>query len=418
MNNTTINRRTILRGAGVCLSLPLLEAMIPKAKAAEVSAPQRLAILAQPFGMVRSKFHPAETGFDYETPETLKPLEGLREDFSIFSNLDHDVRGGHQAWHTFLSGIKLTERAGYKNGNISLDQRAAELIGNATRFPSLNFWGEKVSYTRTGVKVPSVHNPSDAFRLLFVDQTAGQRESARAGIASSASILDTVLDEARSIQNRVGAADKQKLEEYFNSVRETERRLQISERWLDTPKPTVNDPRMKGVKEGTRDTKLGSNLLPVWLDLTYLALQTDSSRVATITVAASNWALEGVTDNFHTLSHHGQRPNMLSQLAIVENHMISEFARFAQRLKDTPEATGGNMLDNTMVFFGSGLGSGSLHDNVNLPLILAGGGFKHGQHFDCERRIPLCNLYLTILQQLGAEIDRFNLSDGTFGGLV
>jgi hypothetical protein len=418
MKNGYIDRRTVLRGMGVCMGLPLLESMVPHARGAEAKAPARLAIFSEPFGVVQEKFHPKDTGFDYTPAPTLKPLEKLRSDFTVFSNIDHDVRGGHSACHTFLSGIKLTQRAAYRDGNITVDQRAAELFGHDTRFSSLNFWNDGMSYTRTGVRVPAVETPSDAFALLFIDQTAEEKEFLRASIGSSSSILDTVLTDAKSLQKQVSQTDRDKLDEYFTSVRETERKLQVSADWLDKAKPKPQGKTVKAIAQGKRDENIGSNMMEVWLDLMYLALQTDSARIVAAAAPNCNWGLTGVTQGFHALSHHGMREDKLAELEIIENYMMTQMARFIQKLKDTKEPTGGSMLDTTQVLFGSGLGSGSRHSCENLPLILAGGGFKHGQHIDKQRKVPLCNLYLTMLQQMGGEVDTFNRSNGAISELL
>ena len=417
--NNEINRRRFLRGAGVCIALPLMESFLPRrSRAAEnASHAQRMAVVTVPFGMVVNQFHPTETGRSYKLAPTLEPLDRLKQDVTVFSNLDHDVRGGHAANHTLLSGVKSTERAGYPDGNITVDQRAAELVGHQTRFPSLVFWREGMTYTRTGVRVPAVKKPSDAFRLMFVDDSDEQKRFNRASVESSGSILDVVLEDARSLQKVLGKDDRNKLEEYFASIRETEKKLELAKGWTERPKPKVEDAAMKKVADGDRDENIGDNLVEVWLDLMFLALQTDSTRVVSMSVENGSWGLDGVTSSYHTLSHHGQRVDSLKQLAIIENHLMKNFARFIDRLKTTKQADGSSMLDSTQVLFGSGMGSGSRHSNDNLPLILAGGGWKHGQHIDGQRKQPLCNLYLSMLQRMGAEQDYFNRSNSTLSGL-
>ena len=414
-----VHRRHVLRGAGVCLTLPLFESTgVGALVNTNVSTPaQRMAILSVPFGMVVDKFHPTTGGREYALPETLEPLQALRQDFTVFSNLDHDVRGGHAANHTLLSGVKSTERAGYPDGNITVDQRAAELVGHQTRFPSLVFWRDGMSFTRTGVRVPAIAKPSDAFRLMFVDDSQSQKTFNRASLSSSGSILDVIQQDARSLKRELGKTDQKKLEEYFASIRETEKKLQVAESWIDQPKPTLKYPAAKKIGSGTRDSSLGDANIEVWLDLMFLALQTDSTRVVSMSVKNGNWGLDGVTDSYHTLSHHGQREEPLRQLGILETHLMTQLGRFIERLKSAKQPDGRSLLETTQVLFGSGLGSGSRHSNSNLPLILAGGGWKHGQHLDAERRQPLCNLYLSMLQRMGAEQDYFNRSLSTLTGL-
>lgn len=419
MNTPYINRRNVLRGAGACIALPFMESLLPRSSHAveAVSQAQRFAALTVPFGMVVDEFHPKESGAGYELSPTLQPLKKLKNEFTVFSNLDHGVSGGHAANHTLLSGVKSTERAGFPDGNITVDQRMAELVGHETRYPSLVFWREGMSFTRTGVRVPAIKKPSDAFKLMFIDDSKKQREFERAALDSSGSILDAVREDAKKYQKVLGVEDKQKLEEYFSSIRETEKKLELAENWIDQPKPKMDDPAMKKVADGNRDEKLGGNLVEVWLDLMFLALQNNSTRVVSMSVENCNWGLDGVTESYHALSHHGQREDKLSQLAIVEGDLMKNFARFIERLKTTKQADGSSMLDSTQVLFGSGLGSGSRHSNSNLPLILAGGGFGHGQHIDVQRKQALCNLYLSMLQKMGAEQDYFNRSQGTLNGL-
>lgn len=414
-----LSRRSVLRGAGICIALPMLDGMMPRSARADtkVEMPKRLAVFSVPFGMVENKFHPTDLGFEYTLSDTLRPLKDLRDKLTVFSNLDHDVRGGHSAAHTFLSGVKVTERARYPEGNITIDQRAAEAVGYNTRFPSLCFWHEGMSFTRTGVRVPALRKPSDAFKLLFVDESQTEKKFSRSSLATSGSILDAVREDAKSFDRTLGKDDRAKLEEYFSSIRDTEKKLQKAASWIDRPKPTVDDPSVKRIKDGGRDDNLGGNLVEVWFDLMFLALQTDSTRVVSAAADNCNWGLEGVKESFHTLSHHGQRPDKLNQLAIVEKHVMSNVGRFVERLTKIKQPDGSTMLDTTQVLFGSGLGSGNRHSNSNLPLILAGGGFKHGQHIDVKNRQPLCNLYLSILQRMGCEIERFNRSNGTLTGL-
>lgn len=419
----SIQRRAVLKGVGVGLTLPLLEATAANRPAAngDDAPPKRLAIISTPFGMAPENFHPAETGRAYAMPETLKALEPHRDRFTTFSNLDHGMKGGHSATHTFLTGVKHTQRASHRDGNISVDQRAAELLGGQTRFSSLTFWNSKASpasWTRTGVAIPAIPKPSDAFRLMFVDATQTDREVTRAMLAGRGSILDTVRHSAKTYQRKLGRADNDKLDEYFTSIREVERKLGVSQDWLDQPKPRIDDPAMKGVAAGARDETIRPDLYELWLDLMRLALHTDSTRFVTTSLYAHGvWGFEGITDDYHRLTHHGQRPEVLAQLAITEKFQMSQLARFITRLEETKQFDGSSLLDSTTVLFGSGMGSGSRHSSNNLPLIMAGGGWKHAGHLDMQNKQPLCNLYLSMLQHLGAEVDYFNTSTGTLTGL-
>ena len=417
-----LTRRDVLRGAGVCIALPMLDAMLSEGvrAAAVADAPKRLVVINVPFGMHQASFHPSDSGRDYTLPRTLQPLETVRDHFTVFSHLDHGVRGGHTAAHTFLSGVKYVDRAGHRDGNITLDQRAAELIGDATRFPSLTLWNNKsiVSWTRAGIRVPAIAKPSDAFRLMFIEDTPSSKQGVRQSLAASGSILDAVRDNASRFQKKLGVSDRQKLEEYFESIRGVEKKLEASGAWLDRPKPVVDDSSAASIAGGNGDKGTMSELFEVWLDLIILALRTDSTRVAAIDVPNGSWGLDGVNQGYHTLSHHGQRDDMLQQLSVIERYQMQHLAGLIARMADTKEADGSSLLDSTMLLFGSGIGSGSRHTNDNLPIILAGGGFRHGQHLDVAHKQPLCNLYLSMLQQLGCDVDRFNTSTGTLTGLV
>jgi hypothetical protein len=417
----TTDRRTLLRGVGASLVLPWLESALPRRalpRCVAEPAPRRLAIVALPFGMVEEWFHPAATGHDYVAGPTLAPLEGLRRRFTVFSNLDHGVRGGHSATHTLLSGVKSTERATNPEGNLTLDQCVAEVFGHHTRFPSLVFWEAGTSFTRTGVRVPALVSPSLAFRQLFVDETDEEKRFVRASLRSSGSILDTVRADARALAGKLGSTDRTKLDEYLTAIRETEGRLAGAEQWLDRPRPKVDGPAAGTEEEDDGDQPHGDKLFEAWLDLAYLALVTDSTRVLALVMPNCNFGLDGVHGGYHPLTHHGLREDRLSQLRIVEVHLATQVARFLERLDGVRQPDGSSLLDSTQVLFGSGMGNGNRHTNTNLPLLLAGGRFHHGQHIDAGNREPLCNLYLSMLHELGIERERFNRSTGTLSGLA
>lgn len=409
------DRRRFLLGAGVSLALPWLESLGSRGE--REPAPRRLAILAVPFGMVEEWFHPERTGRDWTPPPSLEPLAAWRERFTTFSNLDHGVRGGHSATHTLLSGVKSTERATNPEGNLTLDQRMAEAVGHEARFPSLVLWSTGMNFTRNGVRVPGIQTPSEAFRQLFVETSASEKRSEHAALESSGSILDAVRAHARAIEDRLGRADREKLEEYFTSVRETEVRLAAAKEWLDRPRPVIDDEAAPDLASGERDSPYGAKLLEAWLDIAYLALRSDSTRALTISVPGCNWGLDGVFEGYHTISHHGQREVRLAQLRIIETFLTERLAGFLARLEETELQDGSSLLDTTQVLFGSGMSNGNRHTNSNLPLLLAGGPFRHGQHLDLQNREPLCNLYLSMLRGLGLEEERFNRSTGTLRGL-
>jgi hypothetical protein len=236
-------------------------------------------------------------------------------------------------------------------------------------------------------------------------------------MATSGSILDAVRADAAALQRTVGAADRAKLEEYLTSIRETEKRLQSEAEWLERARPKVGGAEAEGLAEGARDEHYGAGLIESWFQLMYLALVSDSTRVVATNVDNCNWGLEGVKQTYHTLSHHRQREEFLEQLYITEIFLMQRLARFLQLLADVRQPDGSTLLDSTQVLFGSGLGNGNRHTNDNLPLVLAGGGYRHGQHLDLGGKQPLCNLYLTMLQALGCPLEGFNRSTGTLTGL-
>jgi hypothetical protein len=299
-----------------------------------------------------------------------------------------------------------------------VDQLAAEKIGGETRFPSLTLSAEgfSLSWTRSGALVPSDTSPSHLFARLFLDDRPEELRAQLRRLRDGQSILDRVREQSQQLQAGLGAADREKLDEYFTSVRELEVRLGRAEEWSKKPKPKVNVPPPHDIANPA-DLIGRTRLL---FDLTHLALQTDSTRLITIMLLGTSLVppIPGVSDGHHNLSHHGQDPNKLAQLKIVEVETLKVLQALLLQLKQTREE-GDTLLDRTMVFFGSNLGNASSHSCKNLPVLLAGGGFKHGQHlaFDPKSPPPLANMYVSMLQRLGMETDRFGSSTGTLTGL-
>lgn len=413
-----IDRRTCLKGLGISMALPCLDIMADeKALNATRNQDQRLVLMSVPNGVVQEKFHPKATGFDYEMSETLAPMADLRDDFTVFSHLQHDVRGGHAAGSTLLNGVMPTQRASYPEGNMTVDQAIVERRGHLTRFGSLCF-GKSSSYTRTGVNVPPITSPAEIFRLLFVDETEIHKKSVKRSLANSGSILDVVRADAKVLEKKLGKRDREKLDDYFTSIRGTEKKFDISKSWLDIPKPRIDAGKYKYLAE--MDGKLpAETLMQAYMDLTYLALQTDSTRIVANGLGIlKTFTLEGVTNTYHGCSHHGMRPEYLKQLATIEHFIMTELDKFIKRVKETEMPNGESMLKSTQILFGSPLGSGSRHTNTNLPLILAGGRYKHGQHINARTEQPLCNLLHSIMEHtLNDEIERFSVSTGRLSGL-
>lgn len=367
--------------------------------------------------MFPGAFWPEQTGASYELTPLLEPLAPHRHDFTLFSHLDHGLQGGHFAVHTFLTGVKAHEARGLPDGGISLDQRAAEHVGSQTRFPVLNVGspdglhgGCQISWTRTGTRVPPIPGPRELFRALFVNQSPSAKKQAIDRLRLRQSILDTVLEDAGRLKKSVSSTDSRKLDEYFAAIRDVEIQLSLDRKWQQVPKPRppFPEPRNRGLAQD----------LPLMYDLIALALQTDSTRVATLEIGGSFVARDiGIQQGYHALSHHGHLPEKIKLLVQIERYQVEQFSRFLDKLKSLKDPRGSSLLQNTMVLFGSGMGNGNSHRNNDLPIILAGGGFRHGQHLAYpshpHRRVPLCNLYVSMLQQFGVETERFGTSTGT-----
>ena len=378
---------------------------------------KRLVCVGNPFGFFPDEFFPKRPGANYDLPALLEPLAEHRDGFSVFSHLDHGLTGGHHAVHTFLSGVKSSDAAGRSEGNISLDQKVADFIGPATRFPSIHLGqGSNMSWTRNAVPVPSEGDSKKVFDALFTPDDPGVIHAKRGQAHLDTSVLDAVRQQAKLMQRSLGRGQNGKLDQYFTAIRDLERKLAMQALWLERPKPNV-DARRPGDKSSAD--------LTIRFELTVLALQTDSTRVATVWSNPAN-----LTDMFnltypsyHKYSHHGRRRDLIDGLLVVESHQMKALARFFTRLKETEDSiNGGTLFDHTITLVGSGLANGSSHSNTNMPVLLAGGGLKHGQHHvlpaEDGRRVPLNNLYTTILQKIGLETDRFNTSTGTLNELV
>lgn len=414
-----LNRRRFLRAAGVSLALPWLDVFGP-ARAAEARPRRRMVCINTPLGLHPPFFFPQKTGKDYELTPYLDVLKDLRDDFTVISGLAHpDVGPSHDSNYSFLTGAPHPERrAGFRN-SISMDQVAAEHLRGQTRFASLplSCEGFSLSWTRSGAVVPSENWPSSVFARLFLEGRPDEVEAQARRLRDGRSILDTVRKQSRKLQADLGAADRDKLDEYFTSVRELEQGLAQAEEWSKKPKPKVDVKPPQNISNAA--DVVGKTRL--WFDLIHLALQTDSTRLVTLQLLGTSSVppIAGVTLGHHDLSHHGKDPTKIAQLKKVELETMKTLHDFLARLKATKE-DGESLLDRTMVFFSSNLGDAGTHGVKNLPVILAGGGFRHGQHlgFDPVKPPPLCNLFVSMLQRLGIETDRFSSSTGTLKGLA
>jgi hypothetical protein len=414
MSYPRLNRRTFLRASGVAIALPFLDAMIP-AGAAEakkaMTQPPRMVLVGQPLGMYGPNFFPENAGRNYEPSRYLKPLEPLRDQFTVFSGMSHRYAAGHFAEVGLMTGVapENIRDKDIRNG-ISLDQEAASYIGNQTRFSSLILGGGTVAWNRRGVRIPAQQSATRAFQQLFISGTPAEETRELQRIRDGQSILDDVGGQIKTINNKVSTNDRQRLDLFLTSVREAEQHLQQDEHWSTTPKPKVD------FKPPTSEFG-GPELLQrsrQWYDIIHLALQTDSTRVISLWLGTQERPnIEGVKLGHHDASHHGQDPGKLEQLALIEEAEIKVFSEFLEKMKVSTEGDH-TMLDRTAILYASNLGNSSSHDNHNLPILLAGGGFKHQGHlaFDRTNNMPMANLFVRMLHQMGIEAKSFGASTG------
>lgn len=415
MHTARRTRRTFLKAAGVTLALPRLDALAQPAAA----VPRRAVFICAPLGLHAPYFFPTAAGRDYALTPYLEPLRELRNDFTVASGLAHpDVGPSHDSIFSYLTCAPHPERrAGFRN-TISVDQLAAEHVGGETRFPSLPLSAEGfgLSWTRTGALVPPDLFPAAVFARLFLDGRPDEVANQARRLRDGRSVLDAVREQAADMRPALGAADRDKLDEYFTSVRELERRMARSEEWSRRPKPKVDARPPQNVHNSADLVGKTRSLF----DLIHLALQTDSTRLVTMLMLGTSLVppIAGVSFGHHDLSHHGQDPAKIAQLRTVELEKMKALADFLAKLKATRE-DGTTLLDRTTVFFSSNLGNAATHGVRNLPVLVAGGGFRHGQHlaFDAANGPPLGNLFVSVLQRLGVPAERFGSGTATLRGL-
>jgi Protein of unknown function (DUF1552) len=419
-----LSRRTFLRGTGVALALPFLESMLPRsarAAAGPAMDRRRLIAISTTLGIYTPFLNPAETGRNYQLTPYLEPLRDFRQDLTVCSGLSHpEVDGGHSSEASFLTAAPHPGTATFRN-SISLDQVAAEKLGGETRFASLvlttgGVSNASLSWTRGGVMIPGEALPSRVFAKLFFKGSVRENATTARRLGEGRSIMDAINASATRLLRSTGKRDSEKLDEYFTSVRELEQRLVKNQAWSTRPRPEVSANPPADIAD--RADLIGRTRL--MYDLAHLALQTDSTRIITLEVQGSGSVvpIPGVTEGHHNLSHHGRDPDKLEQLKAVERAGFEALADLLGKLRASTEE-GSTLLDKTTVLFGSNLGNASSHDTRNLPILLAGGGFKHGQHlaFDPAKNAPLPNLYVSLLQRLGVETSTFASGTGTLTGL-
>ncbi len=419
-------RRFILQSLGTSLALPGLPSLmagtvggnsaVQTAKGAGTGA-RRFVAVGNLLGYQTKQLFPTTQGREYEKTTLLEPLWENRSQMTVYRGLDHGVKGGHFAVHSFLSGVLNSEAQNRPDGNVTIDQYLADEIGFETRFPSLTVGSEggihggcQIAWTKSGVRVPPVTNPSQLFEKLFVSDSKERQARRIQENQVQSSILDSVMDEANRLSKRVNKEDKDKLDEYLTSVRDVEKRLELRQRWVSQPKPKA--PFDKPANHNAVED------LPILYELIALALQTDSTRIATLEIGGDFMPQHlGIKKDWHGLSHHGNDAEAIASLITLEKYQIEHLGKFITRLSKMNDGDR-TLLDSTTVLFGSGMGDGNSHKNSDLPIILAGGGYKHGEFREVPReginKVPLCNLFVDIAQKMGVETDSFGNSTGTF----
>lgn len=425
---TPLPRRRFLRGIGVSLGIPVLECMTPIfSRGAEPPSPKRMLLISNNLGILPNHFFPKNKGPAYTLSPYLKELAAFRSDFTVCSGLSHPaVTGGHSTENCFLTAAPDPTRSGFRN-TISLDQTAAGVLGHHTRFPTLNLGvnidkaNRSLSWTRDGVLLPAEDSPAALFRKMFLQGDAKQIALTLKRLQDRRSVLDVLGEDMRGFQRGLAAPDRSRLDQYLTSVRELEQRLTISGEWEQKPKTVTAAPEPKDLADKAKFFPK----IQLMLDMTRLAFESDSTRIITLMVdgfATPVFELDDqqrTRDGYHNLSHHGQSKEKLAELERVDIQQMRHLRDLIASLASTPTSDASRLLDHTMVLYGSNLGDANVHNCTNLPVLLAGGGFKHGQHlaFDTTHNKPLCNLFVSMLQNMGIPTTTFGSGSGTLTGL-
>jgi hypothetical protein len=426
MSKKVYPRRLVLKSLTGTFALPALPSLATESLTSRSvvglargagSGARRFVAIGNLLGFQRDQLFPKTVGKSYEETALLKPLADHRDRITVYRGLDHGLRGGHFAVHTFLSGVLHHEAKHRPQGNVTVDQFIADEVGTETRFASLTVGSEggihggcQMAWTKSGFRVPPITGPAALFDQLFVNESLERRHRAASANSLQASILDLMTEEAHSLSKRINREDQVKLDEFFSSIRDVEKRLQSRETWGDQSKP---EPPLE--RPADRNTAAD---LPLLYELLALALQTDSTRVATLEIGGSFLPQDlGIDKSHHGLSHHGNDPESIAQLITLETYQLEHFGKFLSRLAAMPDGEQ-TLLDSTAVLLGSGMGDANKHTNEDLPIIMAGGGYGKGEYRELPNKgpgkVPLCNLMLDIVQRMGIEAESFGTSTGTF----
>jgi hypothetical protein len=438
-------RRTLLRGAGAALALPFLDAMTPRSvSAAAAKGPLRSVFVFFPNGANMQFWTPTSTGDKYDLPSTLAPLVKFRDQLLILTGLTHDKARAHgdgpgdhaRSNSVFLTGAQPLKTDGKDiRVGISVDQVMADKIGNQTRLASLELGCERgtqsgncdsgyscayssnISWRSSSLPMAKEVNPRQVFERLFGDpgQVLADRDAAKIS-SYRRSILDSVLSDASDLRRKLGGADQHKVDEYLDAVRTVERQIQAAERKSEkSAVPSIDVP--EGIPHETEE------YIDLMMDLAVLALQTDSTRIVTLTLANEgsnrNFPSIGVSEGHHNISHHGKNPEKLEKIRKIDVFYSYRFAHLLDKMRAATEA-GSTLLDNSMVVYGCAISDGDKHNHDDLPVLLAGkgaGSLKPGRHIRYAPETPMCNLYVAMLERAGVRADKFGDSTGRLGEL-
>ena len=412
-----MNRRSFLIGSSSLLPLPFLESLAHNKSAS--SSAKRLLILHLNLGIYRDAFIPKKAGPLDSLPDITAPFDSLKNKITILNGLEHKEAGhGHPSVISFTTGRNPNKHDG--RFSISVDQRLAEVTGFKTRHDSIAVQcghgsSMGLSWTRSGTRRRTYNSASQFFDLLY---KPGVERKEKNNLHLYRSILDNLKVQRSDLKNKLSKADRIKFDEYQNTIRTLEKKLEKEESWLNTPYPKP----LSFPPKPNFSPKNVCEILENMLQLSELAFLTDSTRVITMEVPASQAiiSLPGITMGYHSLSHHGKRPDYIKQLITIERKVSQCLADFLNRLNKHELGNGKSLLDETVILLGSGLGNASSHSSINPSLLLAGGGLKHGNYIKYNKTsndFPLSNLYVSILNHLGVKDTSFADSNGTLPGI-
>jgi len=437
----SLSRRTLLRGAGTAVALPFLDAMVPAFASAPKKTPVRMAFLYVPNGIMMDGWNPDQEGKLDKLPRILKPLDSLKEDILHIGNLTHntgrallDGAGDHgRCCGSYLTGVQVKKTLVDIKSSVSCDQLVANEVGKETRFPSLEIGledarqagdcdsGYSCAYTNNLAwrsetqPLPPILDPRALFERMFGDGTVLSAEARVALTAERRSMLDFVMGDTNKLKNDLGPTDKRKLDEYLSSIREIERQME------KTAKDNTRvDPQMDKPYGIPADFAEHFRLMT---DIVTVAFQADLTRVLTFLITREGTSRAyrelGIPDGHHPLTHHQGKPELMEKVRQINEYHTAQLATWLTKLKSIKEGDS-NLLDNSMIVYGAGLSDGNRHTHEDLPTLIAGragGYFKTGRRIVCRRETPMCNLFLTMMERMGVQMEYFGDSSGRLNGL-